>query len=95
MNRSISLEAYRRHIDSGKQLTQWQQILKILRQNQMTWTRAELEKHAGMRISSVCGRVKELLDAGLIEEHDRRKCSVTGEPAHPVSVKNWRQGILI
>jgi len=85
MTRAISIEAYRRHIDSGKALTQWVRIYRTLK-HYGPKTRAELEQCTGFRISSVCGRVKELLDAGMLEELSRRECSVTGEQAHPVAV---------
>lgn len=41
--------------------------------------RNNLALRTGMRLSSVCGRVKSLLDAGLIEVHGTRVCSETGK----------------
>lgn len=89
--RAISIEAYHRHIESGKALVQWADIYQFLEEpNQggevMPFTRAELAYYMELRESSVCGRVKELLDAGLIVELPRRKCTVTGHMAHPVTV---------
>ena len=85
MVRGISIEAYERHIESGKQLTQWQKIYAFLEEHRPL-TRSELSERVGIRLSSVCGRVNELLQAGLIEEYERRRCSVTKEPAHPVGL---------
>ena len=85
MIRGISLEAYERHIASGKALTQWQTIYGFLKAHRPV-TRAELSDMTGIRLSSVCGRVNELIKAGLIEEYERRKCRSTKEPAHPIGL---------
>lgn len=45
-------------------------------------TRAELQEVTGMRSGSVCGRVFELVDLGVLEERPRRTCRVTGESSH-------------
>ena len=47
-------------------------------------TRAEIALQARIRHSSACGRVRALLDAGVLQELPRRTCRVTGEQAHPV-----------
>jgi hypothetical protein len=47
-------------------------------------TRAEIAVRAEIRHSSACGRVRSLLDAGVLIEEPRRACRVTGEAAHPV-----------
>ncbi len=85
--RSISIEAYQKHIDSGKRSTQWMAIYAFIN-CQLPITRSEISDFIGIRMSSVCGRVNELIKAGLIEEHSRRKCKVTGEPAHTLTLKN-------
>ena len=95
--RAISIEAYEKHIESGKQATQWMYIYAYLGQK-LPLTRSELSEQLNMRMSSVCGRVHELIKANMIEELPRRKCSVTKEPAHPLKVKqivNPDQGQLI
>lgn len=105
--RRISIEAYHRHLESGKALTQWQRIYEWLytyygpvNYNPEAFpayegcTRAELAEKLHLRVSSVCGRVKELLDAGMIEELPRRKCTVTGDMAHPLTVKRGDVWIL-
>ena len=88
--RSISIEAYEKHKNSGKQLVQWVLIYDWLRSSS-GWTRAEISEHMGIRMSSVCGRVKELLDANLLVEGPRRTCTVTGEAAHPVHRHDQQQ----
>ena len=96
--RNISIEAYHKHIESGKAWVQWVKIFDFMLENSHTFfTRAEIAHYLGMRDSSVCGRVNKLLEAGLLVEHDRRKCKVTGSPAHPVGIKfdDPKQGKLI
>lgn len=41
--------------------------------------RSEIAERAGMRLSSVCGRVRSLLDAGLIEVRGNKPCPETGK----------------
>ena len=48
------------------------------------YSRRELAKLTGLDLSSVCGRVNELLALGMLEELKTRKCSVTGKTIHPV-----------
>ena len=81
--RAISREAYLKHIHSGKQATQWMEIYDLMG-SQPPMTRSEISQFSGMRMSSVCGRVHELIEAGMLKEYGRRTCKVTGEPAHPV-----------
>ena len=84
--RSISIEAYEKHIESGKQATQWMKIYEFLGSH-LPLTRSEISSDTGMRMSSVCGRVHELVQAKLVIEGERRECGVTGEPAHTVTLK--------
>jgi len=53
--------------DSGKRFTQQQRILLVLLQNPKGLIRDELAEITKLRLSSVCGRVNELLEAGTIE----------------------------
>ena len=96
--RNISIDAYYTHIDSGKAFKQWMSIFDyMLESTPASFTRAEIAQRTGMRDSSVCGRVNELLGAGLLVEQERRKCTVTGSPAHPVAVNydDPKQGRLL
>jgi predicted transcriptional regulator len=79
--RAISIEAYKHHIDSGKAETQWMKIFTFM-DSHVPLTRSEISETLGMRMSSVCGRIHELIEAGLLKEGDRRRCEITGEPAH-------------
>jgi len=88
--RSISIEAYQRHIESGKQETQWVRIYTYL-SHVLPRTRSEISEETKIRMSSVCGRVNELMQAGLLAENERRKCRITGELAHPVRVPVFTQ----
>ena len=92
--RSISIAAYEKHIESGKRDTQWMMIYGYLDQHYPT-TRSELSEQLNIRMSSVCGRVNELMKAGMVQEYERRKCRVTGEQAHPVGLNNPEQRMLI
>ena len=89
--RGISIEAYHKILASGKAASQWARIYHALlrrkEQGQHGVTRSEISSGLNMRLSSVCGRVNELINAGLIKEGDRRQCAVTKEPAHPIEVK--------
>lgn len=80
--RTISIEHYHDHLESGRALRQWMVILRFVERNAFC-TRAQVAEITGIRLSSVCGRVKELLDAGLIVESKARViCPVTGKRVH-------------
>ncbi len=49
-------------------------------------TRAEIAAHTGMRLSSVCGRVNELIDRKLLEEFGTVKDKVSGKEVGTVRV---------
>ena len=84
--RNISIEAYHKHLESGKALVQWVRIVEHLRKSLCPLTRAEIAQRLNMRDSSVCGRVNELLKAKLVVEHNRQQCSVTLQQAHPIGI---------
>ena len=56
------------------------------------FSRSELEKMTGIKLSSVCGRVNELLDPikchgrVWLDELPLRKCRITGKSVHPVRI---------
>lgn len=54
-------------------------------------TRQEIATELGWQINRVCGRVKELLDAGRIVEGDKRECAVTGQTAYPLSLASLEE----
>lgn len=91
--RTISRQAYHDHIASGKALRQWQQVYAAIEANPGQ-TRAEIARDTGIRLNCVCGRVRELLapECGMIAEGSRRKCTVTGEQAHILTLPREFRG---
>jgi len=67
--------------ESGMAGTQRALILKhmVKRNKKSGYTRAELEHYLNMRISSVCGRVRELLDKKLIRVDGEKVCPITAK----------------
>lgn len=78
--RGTSLEAYRKLKASGKISRQQASVLHAMGAQQLT--RQELAAKSGLAINAVCGRVHELLELGVLEELDKRTCTVTGERVH-------------
>lgn len=81
-----SLDAYREHRDSGELGAQQKKLMLFFHTKGGQHTRAELAEKIPMRLSSVCGRVNELVKLGFLVEGDRRACSVTGKNAHVVKL---------
>jgi hypothetical protein len=82
---TTSVENYRAHRDSGKLGEQAQAIVDFLaRHGSRDWSRAELSEALDMRLSSVCGRVNELLRSRHIDAAPVRPCSVTGKRVNTV-----------
>jgi DNA-binding MarR family transcriptional regulator len=81
---ATSLEAYG-HFVLGPELPRQQKaIVEFLASHSGDFTRAELAERTGLRLSSVCGRVSELIERGTLVERSRRPCSITGVAAHVV-----------
>jgi DNA-binding IclR family transcriptional regulator len=76
--------AYREHSDAGKVCAQAREILDFIRKSRSTWSRSELAERLGMRLSSVCGRVNELVYGGHLIHAPTRPCRITGKTVHPV-----------
>ena len=81
-----SIDAYKEHKAQGKVGTQAQHILDFLAFGK-DYSRREIAGLTGLELSSVCGRVNELLEIGALKEVMPRKCKVTGKTIKPV-VKN-------
>lgn len=82
-----SVENYHEHRRSGKLGAQAQQILDFLKSNwTKNWSRLEIAASLDLRLSSVCGRINELIEARLVEERPERPCSITGKTVKPVRV---------
>ena len=66
--------------ESGALRGQKPQVLATVAQ-QFPITRSQIEAHSGMRLSAVCGRVNDLVGAGLLEVAHKGRCPLTGYPA--------------
>ncbi len=86
--RDTSIEAYHAHAASGKLSVQQQAIMDFLAEYRHPMTRGELAQAMKMRLSSVTGRVNELLKMGRLQDHPRRPCSLTGIMSQEVSIKD-------
>lgn len=78
-----SRQAYYEHEDEGKIGKQCRLILSKMRKGK-DYSRREIAKEFGLELSSVCGRVNELLAIGLLQELESRPCKVTNKTIHPV-----------
>lgn len=81
--RDTSIEAYHDHKGDGKLEPQQRDLLNAMRRGR-DYSRTELAEATGIRLASVCGRVKELLEKGRLCEAPIRSCKVTGRKIHPV-----------
>lgn len=83
-----SREAYQEIKTNGKKVTGQQRVIAFLSKSNDSFTRAEIATYSGLPLSTVCGRVRELIDSGLIEEplNGRRKCSIRGTKAKTVQL---------
>lgn len=79
-----SIAAYREHRDSGKLSAQASYILSCMEFGD-DYSRRELAYECGLELSSVCGRINELLAVDLVRELPARKCKITGRTVKPVS----------
>ena len=88
--RDTSIEAYIEMLGTGKANTQKDIVFQAIYSTSSQYTRNELHceinKHHLMRLSSMTARVKELIDEGVLEDHDKRKCSVTGLECHVLKI---------
>ena len=84
-----SLMAYEEHIASGKVGAQAQSIINSMRTEQ-DYSRRELARLTGLELSSICGRVNELVAIGKLEECDKRRCAVTGKTIKPIKLAEAR-----
>ncbi|MDO9252566.1 MAG: helix-turn-helix domain-containing protein [Hydrogenophaga sp.] len=88
MPSSTSIDNYHEHRRSGELGAQAKAILDFLKKHpNKNWSRAEIERATGIRLSSVCGRVNELTSKGLITDRPERPCGVTGKTIRPVRFK--------
>lgn len=78
MTNVTSIENYREARARGVTGRQHQRIVSLLELGG-AWSRAEIADWLDLRLSSVCGRVNELQQAGRIETVDIRRCRITGK----------------
>jgi DNA-binding MarR family transcriptional regulator len=72
-----SLIAYRKKLNDGSIGRQQAQILKLFVEHpECNYTNSEVTKLTGIKISTVCPRMKELRDNGLLICAGRRMCTV-------------------
>lgn len=90
--RDTSMAAYFAMRWTGK-LTRQQQVLAhfLAANGQRDYTRQELANATGLAINAICGRVKELLDLGAVEERGRRPCRITGESANALQLRRMEK----
>ncbi|MPW17905.1 hypothetical protein GCT13_13395 [Paraburkholderia sp. CNPSo 3157] len=62
----------------AKRCTQKEMILNLFHSPFMTLTRQEIADRTNLRLSSVCGRVFELLRDGELKVRGSQKCAATG-----------------
>jgi hypothetical protein len=78
-----SIQAYHEHRSEGKVNTQANSIYRSMQVGK-DYSRRELVAITLIELSSVCGRVNELLQLGLLKEGKKRKCRITGKTIIPV-----------
>jgi hypothetical protein len=75
--------AYQDHKAQGKVGRQAQALYEFMDEN-VPYSRKELSKATGMELASVCARVNEMIDVGMLREVEKRKCLITGRLISPV-----------
>lgn len=78
-----SIQAYYELRGEGKLSAQAAHILSCMEFGD-DYSRRELARECGLELSSVCGRIHELLAVDLVREAPTRKCSITGKTIKPV-----------
>ena len=83
-----SIENYIEHKDSGKLGQQAVSIYGFLAlHSNRNWSRHELARSMNIPLSSVCGRINELLHQGLVVTTEKRSCAITGKTINAVRTK--------
>ena len=83
--RTTSRVAYKEHNESGK-LDQQKQHIKKLLLTEYPLSRREISKATNIEISSVSGRVNEMIKMGILEETTKRKCMFSKKLITPVQL---------
>jgi len=77
--------AYLEHEAAGKLSEQQLAILDAMEPEQ-GYSRSELVEITGIRLSSICGRVNEMLHVGILTVQPMRRCRVTNRTINPVAI---------
>ncbi|WP_430228045.1 hypothetical protein [Paraburkholderia tropica] len=64
---------------NGERLTQKKIVMNLFEGPGTVLTREDIAARTNLRLSSVCGRVRELLDLGLLVVRGTLKCVATGK----------------
>lgn len=83
---STSRKAYHEMRDSGAICRQALDVLAVVGLSQFCLTRNEIAERSGLRQSSVCGRVNDLVAVGMLESVGKRQCRVTGRTAEQLQI---------
>lgn len=84
-----SVTNYREHRSSGRLGAQALEIVQFLaNRTDRDFSRAEIAEILGLRLSSICGRVNELIKSDHVEQSAQtRRCQVTGKTVRPVRLR--------
>lgn len=83
--RTTSRISYKDLIESGKQHKQQGHIIKLLL-TESPLSRREISKATNIELSSISGRVNEMIKMGVVEETTKRKCMFSKKLITPVQL---------
>ena len=82
---TTSIENYKVHRSSGRLGAQAREIVEFMAlHTDRDWSRAELSEALDLRLSSVCGRVNELIQSKHLQPQQARRCQITAKTVSPV-----------
>tara|TARA_Y100000310_G_scaffold189855_1_gene189816 strand:+ start:1309 stop:1605 length:297 start_codon:yes stop_codon:yes gene_type:complete len=92
MNRITSSLAFNEIKYSGQHKNQKDIIVDVLIYYPKGLSLRELCEKTGFDINAVSGRVNDLKKLDVVEEMEKRKCSITNRTIIPVTIKNSQPG---
>ena len=92
MNRVTSALAYNELKYSGQHKNQKDIIIDLLIYYPKGLSLREICEKTGIDINAVSGRVNDLKKLAVVEEMEKRKCSITNRTIIPVTIKNSQPG---
>lgn len=91
--RFTSLEALRKHTQSGARCTSRHKVLQAIVDSEGGLTRAEIAQATEYGVNVVCGRVSEMIQDGILQDVGQHKeCSLSGNLVHCVTLNPDYQG---